>query len=138
MSERFSDQYAFRPTCSTTSALVAILDDVTRMLQSDQYVHIIALDFSKAFDTVKHKTLFEKLAPLPLPDYLYNWVASFFRDRTHKTKCSNAISGPRTINAGVIQGSAIGPAAFVINQTDLVNVCPQNKLHKYADDTYLY
>jgi len=41
------------------------------------------------------------------------------------------------ITAGVIQGSAIGRAAFVVNAADLTPVEPGNLLAKYADDTYL-
>ena len=56
----FADQYAFRPNGSTTVALIAILTDITAMLENNRYVHIIALDFSKAFDTVRHSTLITK------------------------------------------------------------------------------
>ena len=56
------DQYAYRPTGSTTAALIAILQDITNLLNDHPYVHIIALDFSKAFDTVRHSTLVNKLA----------------------------------------------------------------------------
>ena len=48
----FSDQYAFRPTGSTTATLVSLLHFVTSLLSTNQYVIVIALDFSKAFDTV--------------------------------------------------------------------------------------
>ena len=50
----FSDQYAFRPTGSTTAALIYILQSVTDLLADNPYVSVIALDFSKAFDTVRH------------------------------------------------------------------------------------
>ena len=46
-----ADQCAFRLNGSTTAALIAILADITTMLENDRYVHVIALDFSKAFDT---------------------------------------------------------------------------------------
>ena len=42
-----------------------------------------------------------------------------------------------SINASVVQGSALGPATYIINAIDLKVVTPGNKLHKYADDTYL-
>ena len=47
-----ADQYAFRPTGSTTAAIVAILQSVTELLSYNSYVVVITLDFSKAFDTV--------------------------------------------------------------------------------------
>jgi len=53
----FSDQYAFRPTGSTTAAIVSLLQTVTNLLQSNPFVVVISLDFSKAFDTVRHSSL---------------------------------------------------------------------------------
>jgi len=52
----FSDQFAFRPTGFTTSALIYLFHQIT-ILQHNEYIHLIALDFSKAFDTVRHHTL---------------------------------------------------------------------------------
>ena len=49
----FEDQYAFRPTGSTTAAIIAILHTVRSMLSTNEYVHVYAFDFSKAFDTVR-------------------------------------------------------------------------------------
>ena len=57
----FSDQFAFRPTGSTTAAVIAILH-CTNLLSDHLYVIVISLDFSKAFDTVRHATLLEKFA----------------------------------------------------------------------------
>jgi len=48
----FTDQYAFRPTGSTAAALIAFLHSVTDLLSSNPFVVVLALDFSKAFDTV--------------------------------------------------------------------------------------
>jgi len=56
-----ADQYALRPTGSTTAALIYLLHTITKFLIDNPYVVVIGLDFSKAFDTVRHKTLLEKL-----------------------------------------------------------------------------
>jgi len=69
----FSDQYAFRPSGSTTAALIWILH-TTQFLSDHDYVIIIALDFSKAFDTVRHSALFDKFADLEILDNVYNWL----------------------------------------------------------------
>jgi len=58
----FSDQYAFCPTGSTAAALVFLLPTITNLLAEQPYVVVIAVDFSKAFDTVRHSTLLQKLA----------------------------------------------------------------------------
>ena len=133
----FSDQFAFRPTGSTTSALIYLLHHLTHLLQEHEYVHVIALDFSKAFDTVRHSSLLTKLSNLPLPDSLYNWIIDYLRDRQHLTKAGCHKSEYLAINASIIQGSGIGPASYVFAASDLHPVYPSNILFKYADDTYL-
>ena len=55
--EALSDQFAFRPTGSTTAALIAILTSISDLSTSHPDVHIVALYFSKAFDTVRHSIL---------------------------------------------------------------------------------
>jgi len=55
-----SDQFAFRPSASTTAAVVAMLHTVRAMLIDNDFVHVFSFDFSKAFDTVRHTTLTSK------------------------------------------------------------------------------
>jgi len=69
----FADQYAFRPTGSTTAALIALFQTITEIMATDPFVIVIALDFSKAFDSVKHDALRSKMALLNIPDPIYNW-----------------------------------------------------------------
>jgi len=74
----FQDQFVFRPG-STRAALIYLLHALTELLQTHDYVHVIALDFSKAFDGVRHHSLLSlvsKLADFPLPDYLHNWIVN--------------------------------------------------------------
>ena len=133
----FSDQFAFRPTGSTTAALISILHSVTNLLAHEPYVHLIALDFSKAFDSVRHSTLFHKMSQLNLPDHVYNWLVDYFQDHSQCTKYGDSVSPLSHINASVIQGSAIGPASFLVCSSDLRPLFDENVSNKYADDLYL-
>ena len=54
----FQDQFAFRPTGSTT--LIFLIHSISSFLQYNQHMHVISFDFSKAFDSVRHHTLFQK------------------------------------------------------------------------------
>ena len=137
LSHLLNDQFAFRPTGSTTAAIVFILHTVTQMLNTNSYVTIIATDFSKGFDTVRHVTLLEKLAALDLPDHVYNWLVNFFSGRTQCTTFRETTSELQKISASIVQGSAIGPASYVVNASDLKVVEAGNALCKYADDTYI-
>ena len=70
----FSDQYAFQPTASTTAALIQLFQTITDLLEINSYVIVLVLDFSKAFDTVRHHNLIDKYSSLGLPDNIYNWI----------------------------------------------------------------
>ena len=129
----FTDQYAFRPTGSTTAALIAILQSVTEMLSCNSYVVVIALDFSKAFDSVRHSTLLHKMASTNTPDEVYNWLVNFFSNRRHCTKFCGTMSGELDITAN--------NARICYWPSILCNQCSRPH-HCYcresdADDTYI-
>jgi len=133
----FADQYAFRPTGSTDAALITLLHTVSTMLTTQPFVRVFAVDFSKAFDTVRHAVLMEKMARIAIPDAVYNWINDFFRGHSHCTKYDGITSELADILASIIQGSAIGPASFVITASDLQPMHTGNVLVKFADDTYV-
>jgi len=132
----FTDQFAFRPTGSPTAAIICLLSTVTNLLLTNPYVIVISLDLSKAFDTVRHSTLM-KLAHLHLPDYVYSCLADFFTGHSHCTVYHGQASMLKSITASIIQGSGIGPVAYVVNASDLKEVTSGNQLYKFADDTYI-
>jgi len=134
---KFCDQFAFRRTGSTTAALITLFHTVTELLATNTYVAVYALDFSKAFDSVRHSTLLDKLALLDIPDNVYNWFVDFFTGHSHCTRFHGHQSNYENITASIIQGSALGPASYVVTASDLINRNCQNVLVKYADDTYL-
>ena len=133
----FADQFAFRPTGSTTAALITLLRTVTTLLETNPYVIVYVLDFSKAFDTVRHSTLLEKMALLNLPDQIYNWFVSYYSGHSHCTSFCGAVSELADITARIIQGSGGGPASYAMNASDLKTVHSGNELVKFADDTDL-
>ena len=71
------------------------------------------------------------MAQLDIPDEVYNWLVSFFHDHSHSTQYLGVESSVLGITASAIQGSAIGPASFVVGAADLT---PGNLLVKYADN----
>ena len=133
----FYDQFAFRPIGSTTAALATILQCITEMLESETYVCMYALDFSRAFDTVSHSALLNRIHELGFPDFIFNWLCNFLAGRCHCTKWNGITSGSLGINAGIVQGSAVGPAAFIVCSSELQPISNANRLFKYADDSYL-
>jgi len=133
----FADQFGFRPTGSTDAALITMLHTIFTMLDTQPFVRVFAIDFSKAFDTVRHAVLMEKMARLAIPDAVYNWIKDFFSGHSHCTRFEGVTSELADILASVIQGSAIGPASFVVTASDLQPIHVGNVLVKFADDTYI-
>ena len=113
------------------------MNHVTTLLTTNKYIRVIALDFSKAFDTVRHSSVLSKLSELPINDNVFNWFVDYFQDHNHRTKVNQLLSNTANINSSVFQGSAVGPPLFLINSHDLKPQSNLNFLDKYADDTYL-
>ena len=67
-----SDQFAFKPPGSTTAAIIFIMHHVTRLLETNDYVRCLLVDFSKVFDKVSHSILIKKLKLLNLPSLILN------------------------------------------------------------------
>jgi len=111
---------------------------ILKTLSTQPFDRVFELDFSKAFDTVRHSILMEKMACLALPDAIYNiLMISFFSGYSHCTNFGGNISELKDILASVIQGSAIGPSSFIVTASDLLSVHNGNALVKFADDTYV-
>jgi len=131
---QFDDQFAFRPSGLTTAAIVHLLNCVVNLLETEPYVIVISLDFSKAFDTVQHSTLLHELAQLHIPDHIYNWLVDIFDNHSHCTVFREELSSLLHITTSIIQGSAIGPATYVVTAGDLVAAVSGNSTCKYAYD----
>ena len=68
--ENLLDQYAYKPTGSTTAALVHFMHQVTKMLEQNNYIRCLMIDFTKAFDTVNHIILLCKLIQLNITTFI--------------------------------------------------------------------
>jgi len=94
----FDDQFAFRPSGSTTAAVIALLHTVCTMLSTNGFIHVLSFDFTKAFDTVRHATLMSKMAQLQIRDSVYNWIKDFFQDDCHCTRYAGECSSVAEVN----------------------------------------
>ena len=91
--EQMSDPFAFRPTGSTTAALITLLHTVYSMFdQGNDYVRCVLIDYSKAFDVVNHEILLNELGTLGLHDSIFKWIASFLTGRSQAVKIGAFIS----------------------------------------------
>ena len=99
-----------------------------------QYVLSIFLDLKKAFDTVDHSILIEKLKYYGCDESVIMWFKSYLSNRRQFTQIDGVNSETGTISCGVPQGSILGPLLFLIYINDLPNIVKFMTL-LYADDT---
>ena len=131
------DQFAYRFTGSTTSALINTFHHITHMLDDNDFVRCIFVDYSKAFDCVDHLLLFKKLLKLPLKSNVILWLMNFLQSRSQAVMCNGQLSDFLFINRSIVQGSGVGPVLFIIFAADLRTLSTLNIVSKYADDTTL-
>ena len=81
----------------------------------------IFLDLSKAFDTLDHTILLQKLKYYGISENSLNWFQSYITNRKQYVQFQNVKSNLATISTGVPQGSIIGPLLFIIYINNLSN-----------------
>jgi hypothetical protein len=99
------------------------------------FIRIISFDFSKAFDSVPHDILTQKLKSTNLNPYIINWLINFISCRKQRVTVDGNVTNFVNINRGVPQGTVLGPFLFSLMVNDIEAKHPQtNNLEKFADD----
>ena len=108
------------------------------MLDNKKYTALLSIDLSKAFDSINHNLLIKKLKNLGFSNNSAEYIESYLKNRTQKTKFQNFTSKEETVLSGIPQGSILGPLLFLIFTNDLApefeNMC---QMYSYAEDTQL-
>jgi len=132
------NQFGFRKNCNTSDAIVEFLDSIYQTLDS-RYVSVaVFLDFSKAFDTVRHDVLLSKLDHMGVRGHALDWFRSFVSGRRQYVTVNNVNSSSSPINIGVPQGSVLGPLLFLLYINDMHNSSNRLKFIHFADDTTVF
>ena len=112
-------------------------DRIARTFNRSGATQALALDISKAFGRVWHAGLLHKLRSYEISGQIFGLISSFFSNRRLRVVLDGKSSQEYPVNAGVPQGSILGPTLFLLYINDLPDdaIC---SITIYADDTTLY
>lgn len=133
-------QWGFQSRKSTVTALLTSTYEWFQQLEAGVEVCTVFFDLRKAFDSVPHRALLEKLKQLNLNPVLVRWICSYLMGRRQKVVVDGEASGSINVESGVPQGSVLGPLLFLIYVDGIVDtvLSPNSKISLYADDMLLF
>ena len=129
-------QSGFRSDFSTDTCLSYLHDKILKGFDRGEYTGMILIDLQKAFDTIDHKILLNKLKNIGLSESAISWIRSYLTHRVTFVEIEGYKSSERDIKCGVPQGSILGPLLFLIYVNDMSQAVSCDLL-LYADDSCL-
>ena len=130
-------QFGFRAKHSTDHALISLTEMIREALDSGCFAGGIFIDLQKAFDTVDHHILLDKLNYYGIRGLANKWFKSYLSNRQQFVSINGYNSNTMLMKYGVPQGSVLGPLLFLIYINDLHKATKVSKIHHFADDTNL-
>ena len=130
-------QHGFLRGKSCTSQLLSVLLHISQNLDLGKQTDILYFDIAKAFDTVDHKLLLNKLSRFGITGNILNWFKSYLSGRQQRVLLNGVISETLPVSSGLPQGSILGPLLFLIYVNNLPTSIssPSVDISMFADDT---
>ena len=134
------EQFGFRKKRSTSLAIFNYVKYLTDNINKRKLIGSMYIDFARAFDSINHCRLIEKLFDMGVPGQLVVWIEDYLNNRVIRTKLNNNISNAGDLLCGVPQGSILGPTLFLCYINDLAMYMHEIDvgIFLYADDAVIY
>lgn len=131
-------QYGFQKQKSTEMAILNVKDKIIDNFEQKLFTIGVFLDFKKAFDSIEHDILFQKLEIYGIRGTCLSLIKSYLHNRLQYTEIGHARSSFGQIKYGVPQGPILGPLLFLLYINDIVNLPLTPDIILYADDTNVF
>ena len=130
----------FRKSHSTSTLLLKIRDDILCAMSKVELTLSAYSDYSKAFDTVEHQTIIQKLHKIAFPTAALKWFISYLGNRSQYVEGKDSKSATKPCHFGVPQGSVLVPLLFNLCVNDLQDIDPAVFVNtfQYTEDTTQY
>ena len=128
--------YRFRSNRSTSLALLEHVEKITKSIDG-KYTIGIFIDIKKAFDTIDHNILLQKLHFLGVRGVANSWLTSYLSKRMQYVEVCDCMSDLLQVKCGVSQGSVLGPLLFILYINDICNASKVFDCILFAEDTNL-
>ena len=132
----YNYQSGFRKKHSTDFCLSYLNDKILKGFDRGMMTGMILIDLQKAFDTIDHDVLLQKLYAIGFSKRTVNWFKSYLPNRSFKVNLGNTFSQPASVSCGIPQGSILGPLLFLIYVNDMSQAVKCD-IFLYADDSCL-
>ena len=131
-------QSGFRKKFSTDSCLVQLTYLITKGMDKGQHTGMTSIDLKKAFDTLDHDVLLEKMECVGFKKPVIEWFKSYLSNREFVVSIEGVFSEESLLICEVPQGSILGPLLFLIYINDLSQSLSESASNLYAHDTCIY
>ena len=132
-------QFGFREKISTQDALIYFTESIRKHVDENDTIYSVCIDLSKAFDSVSHQILLEKLNLIGFNDDALELIFSFLSHRSQQVVINNTVSYITETYQGVPQGTLLGPLLFNIYKNDITKyISEECRIIQYADDCLIY